>query len=170
MNQNVYFIADTHFGDQNIMKYENRPFADVVEMDEAIIENWNKTVNVEDEIFVLGDFSFYELEKTTEICTRLNGSKSLILGNHDMNETDYYRACGFEEVYKYPVLYEGYWILSHEPLYINQNMPYANIFGHVHQNKTYVDYSEQSFCVCIERLDYRPIVFHEIKKRMESIK
>lgn len=166
MNKKVFFIADTHFGHKNIIHYENRPFKDVNEMDEKMITNWNEIVSPEDEVFVLGDFSAYDFGKSSEICKNLNGYKTLIMGNHDEKEPEFYRNCGFAEVSRYPIIYDGFWILSHEPLYVNANMPYANIFGHVHTSKTYVDYSEQSFCVCVERLNYQPIKFDEIKMRM----
>ena len=52
----IFFIADTHFGDKNIIKYEGRPFKDVEEMNNVLIENWNNTVSCMDTIFVVGDF------------------------------------------------------------------------------------------------------------------
>ena len=47
-------ISDTHFGDERILRYENRPFSSVEEMDKAIIENWNQVVGEEDTVFHLG--------------------------------------------------------------------------------------------------------------------
>lgn len=166
MNNKIYFIADTHFGHRNIIRYEDRPFTNIDEMDAVIIENWNKIVNPTDTIFVLGDFSMYDKEKTKEICNRLNGTKNLIMGNHDTKTPKYYEECGFDNVSKYPIIFNNFWMLSHEPLYVNDNMPYANIFGHVHSNKMYMNYTSQSFCVSIERLDYKPIEFSEIKLLM----
>lgn len=164
--EKVFFIADTHFGHKNIIEYENRPFKDIYEMDKIIINNWNKTVKAQDKVFVLGDFSFYAKEKTNEICNKLNGIKTLIKGNHDDNSNKYYFNCGFENVIEYPIIFNEFFILSHEPIYINSNMPYGNIFGHVHGNKTYCDYTAQSFCVSIERIEYMPIEFNEIISKM----
>ncbi len=167
--EKVWFIADTHFGHKAILNYEKRPFASVEEMDEKIISNWNSVVLPDDSVFVLGDFSLYGKEKTTEICNKLNGHKYLIIGNHDTESEQYYRECGFKNAVAYPIILDNFWILSHEPLYINSNMPYANIYGHVHNNPSYKDFSAQSFCVCCERLDYTPVEFDEIKRRMGLI-
>ncbi len=53
----AFFIADTHFGDGNILRYENRPFATVEEMDQELIRRWNEKVGEGDTVFHLGDFS-----------------------------------------------------------------------------------------------------------------
>ena len=79
----IYFIADTHFGHANIIKYCERPFADIDAMDNAIIQNWNATVGHDDEIYILGDFALMTADKTHNLVTRLNGKKYLIRGNHD---------------------------------------------------------------------------------------
>ena len=162
----VFFIADTHFGQKNIIAYENRPFATVEEMDKELIRLWNETVQKDDTVFLLGDFSFYNKERSAEICRQLQGNKLLVLGNHDRHPLQWYRDCGFQEVYNYPIIYAKFWMLSHKPLYINQNMPYGNIFGHVHGNPAYADASSNSCCVSLERTGYRPLEFDEVKRRM----
>lgn len=160
--QNVFMISDMHFGHQNIMKYENRPFANVDEMDSTIINNWNNTVKKDDKVFVLGDVSFYNKEKTTEIIKKLNGYKFLILGNHDnARSINWWKETGFDEVIKYSIIYNEFYILSHEPVYLNENMPYANIHGHIHHLK--YD-SKQFFNVSVECINYTPINFEDIKK------
>lgn len=168
MDKKTFFTADTHFGHSNIIKFESRPFQDVDEMDGVLIERWNEVVRPQDEIFVLGDFSLYEKDKTTEIVHRLNGTKILVMGNHDTQTSEYYLECGFDQVSQYPIVVADFWILSHYPMYVNQNMPYANIFGHVHSSKVYRDYTGQSFCVCVERWDYRPIEYSEMKRLMKE--
>jgi calcineurin-like phosphoesterase family protein len=163
---NVFMISDMHFGHSNIMKYENRPFTDVQNMDSTIIENWNKTVGKNDKVFILGDVSFYNKEKTTQIMQSLNGYKTLILGNHDMSRSlSWWKETGIEEVIKYPIIYNEFFILSHEPLYINENMPYANIHGHIHHLKYE---SKQFFNVSVECIDYTPIDFEKIKEIITS--
>lgn len=162
----VFFLADTHFGEDSIIRYENRPFVSTQAMDEALTVNWNNVVGPEDEVYVLGDFCAVGLEE--QILSRLNGVKYLVKGNHDTGNNEYYRQAGFREVYDYPVIIEGFWILSHEPLYVNSNMPYANVFGHVHNSPLFKDYSSQHFCVSVERIGYSPIGFDEIKKCVQG--
>ena len=153
----VFFIADLHFDDVNIMNYENRDFVDVWNMNKTIIDNWNKTVKDEDSVYLIGDIG------NDKYIRQLNGTKYLIKGNHDVETNDYYRNIGFKEVYDLPIIFDGFWILSHEPLYVNKNMPYANIFGHVHNNPNYNSVSSHGFCVSVERIDYTPIEIGKIK-------
>jgi calcineurin-like phosphoesterase family protein len=76
----IYFTADTHFSHANIIKYCNRPFKDVQEMNETLIDNWNSVVQDSDTVYVLGDFGFGDCSK---IIQKLKGIKILIIGSHD---------------------------------------------------------------------------------------
>lgn len=162
----IYFIADTHFNEENIRRYENRPFQSVDEMNETIIKNWNSVVSENDEVYILGDFGAGNNEQG--VLKQLNGIKYLVKGNHDTKSNEYYRNAGFKEVYDVPILFKNFWILSHEPIYVNSNMPYANLFGHVHNNPIIKDYSSQHFCVSAERIKYRPILFEDIAKQVKE--
>lgn len=163
---NIFMIADTHFGDDNIRRYENRPFATAEEMNETMIQNWNNVVSSNDIVYVLGDFGAEGFE--TDVINQLKGTKYLIKGNHDTKSNSDYRQAGFDEVYDHPIILDSFWILSHDALYVNANMPYANLFGHVHNNPIIKDYSSQHYCVSVERIDYTPISFDEIKKRIQE--
>lgn len=78
-----YFWSDTHFGHKNILTYEDtkRKFKDVEEMNEELIRRWNLIVRGNDDIYLLGDFSFEKDPTATFL--RLNGRKHLVVGNHD---------------------------------------------------------------------------------------
>ena len=78
-----YFISDTHFGHKNCMAFDNRPFKSIEEHDQKLIDNWNKVVGIDDDVYWLGDISWHRSLKTLEILNQLNGSLHLIRGNHD---------------------------------------------------------------------------------------
>lgn len=162
----TFFIADTHFGDKNIYKYENRPFASVAEMDAEMIARWNAAVQPQDAVYHLGDFGADGRE--AQVLSALNGIKYLVKGNHDLHSNAAYRDFGFAEVYDHPIILDGFWILSHDALYVNTNMPYANLFGHVHRSPVVRDYSAQHYCVSVERIHFAPIEFTEIKRKIKE--
>lgn len=78
-----YYFSDMHFGHNNIIRFDGRPFTDTEQMREAIINNWNERVKDEDTVYVLGDAFFKGEAASIEIMERLNGHKRLIRGNHD---------------------------------------------------------------------------------------
>lgn len=165
----VYMIADMHFGHGQIICYENRPFHNTEEMNEYMIHKWNEIITKEDKVYILGDFSMLEAKENKKILELLNGSKILIMGNHDTHfSVKEWMEMGFDEVTSNPIIYKEWFILSHEPVYLNVNMPYANIFGHVHGNMQYRDYSKQSFCVSVERIGYQPILFQNMIDKMNA--
>lgn len=166
----VFMIGDLHLSHSNIIKYCYRPFSTIEEMNEALIENWNKIVGKEDKVFMMGDFALCGKEKIIEFGNRLKGRKTLILGNHDGASLKTYYEAGFEMISKYPILFNEFFILSHEPQYVQENGVYANIFAHVHTNPMYKSVSSRSFCTSAERINYTPISFEIIKKQMEDYK
>lgn len=78
-----FFISDTHFGHKNIIRFCDRPFADVDEMNEALIDNWNNVVGEDDTVYHLGDVALGPWVEWDSILTRLNGYKVLVVGNHE---------------------------------------------------------------------------------------
>ena len=159
---NVYICADLHFSHKNIIKYEDRPYADVNEMNEALIKNWNSVVQPEDKVFVLGDVAFASKKKTIELVQQLNGHKILVMGNHDRGRSvSFWIEAGFEIVSPYPILYGGKYLLSHEPL-DKPNDDFFSIHGHVHGSEDYPDISDTAACVSIERLNYKPALFADV--------
>lgn len=152
-----FLIADLHFFHDNIVEYENRPFSDGEDMNNQLILNWNNTVKKRERVFVLGDVSFGNRSMTKDIITRLNGHKTLILGNHDRRKSvKYWKDVGFDEVSKYPILFENHFILSHEPLNYVPG-PFMNIHGHMHSKS--MNNPKKYFSVSCEQIDYKPIDF-----------
>lgn len=134
---NVYFTSDLHFGHNNIIRFDNRPFTSVEEMDETIIRKWNNKVKADDMVYILGDISWYNDQKTAEIISRLNGRKILIKGNHDRVHGQV-RHC-FEEItdYKEITLPENrHIVLCHYPIVFFNRHHYGAymLYGHVHNS------------------------------------
>ncbi len=80
---NIFFTADHHFNHRRIIEYSSRPFKDVDEMNEVLIQKWNSKVKAENTVYHLGDFAFGHIEDQLKILERLNGSINFILGSHD---------------------------------------------------------------------------------------
>lgn len=79
----LFFTSDNHFYHENIIKYCHRPFNDVEDQNNTLINNWNSVVPKDGVVFVLGDFIHSgNIELVKKILNRLNGTIHLILGNH----------------------------------------------------------------------------------------
>lgn len=78
-----WFTSDTHFGHQNIIKYCDRPFHNVEDMDWTMICKWNAIVHPDDMVFHLGDVALGAIAESLPKIAQLNGTKILVPGNHD---------------------------------------------------------------------------------------
>ncbi len=145
----IYFTSDTHFLHKNILKYSNRPFASVEEMNEALIEKWNAVVEPGDTIYHLGDFGLGNVNKLREIMNRLNGNKRYIIGNHDSGDLlkkigescewmkDYYRLRIPEHSASSTASDYTYIIMSHYPIASWDMMAHGAIHLHGHTHNSY---------------------------------
>ena len=133
-----FFISDLHFGHVNALAFDNRPFATIEKHDEYIINGWNSTAGIDDDVYVLGDISWYGSVKTLEIFNQLNGNIHLIKGNHDLKllKNPELRTRFMEIVdYKELELEKGKKIvLSHYPIpcYNKHHHGWIHLYGHVH--------------------------------------
>lgn len=107
-----YWTADPHFGHARILELcPNRPWGTVAAMNQGLIDLWNATVGIEDEVWIVGDFAMGPIHEGLQIASRLHGKKHLVPGNHDRCSTTYphrkdrvedwvqtYREAGFESV------------------------------------------------------------------------
>ena len=92
----VFFTSDTHFNHTNVIRFCNRPFKDVVHMNETLISNWNRVVSPEDIVFHLGGSAEW-----VNVLNRLNGKIYLISDNHDIknlrrNYTKYFEQIAMQ--------------------------------------------------------------------------
>lgn len=79
----LWFTSDLHFGHANIIDYCNRPFRSVDAMNWWLINSWNANVADGDDVWVLGDVCMGDITKTLRLIEKLNGTKHLLVGNHD---------------------------------------------------------------------------------------
>jgi calcineurin-like phosphoesterase family protein len=85
-NARVFFWSDPHFFHKNVIRLCNRPFADLTEMHETLIKNYNSVVGPDDVCVWVGDCFFAKnLQSCKGIMDRLNGRKILVRGNHDFS-------------------------------------------------------------------------------------
>ena len=134
----IYFTSDLHLGHSNIIKLIGRPFEDIDEMNRVLIQNWNAVVGKNDEVYILGDFSYKaNVADVNAWLKKLNGVKYLIKGNHDkyLNSPDF-KQSAFKWVKDYFVLpYNGVkFVLFHYPIqewdgYFKKTV---HLHGHVH--------------------------------------
>jgi calcineurin-like phosphoesterase family protein len=79
----TWFTSDAHFGHANIIKFCDRPFSSLEHMHEELVRRWNDRVGVDDRVVVVGDFALGRIEESLQVLDRLNGTKDLVVGNHD---------------------------------------------------------------------------------------
>lgn len=160
----IYIISDTHFNHSRILEFTDekgkkiREFQDVHEMNEKMIYEWNSTVRDNDHVIHLGDVIFGNPDEYHHILNRLNGQKSLILGNHD------YDASYFKDHFKTIRSSLRFEIddmtlfFSHYPTvkecFIYDDKKTFNIHGHIHEKKMNDPVYEN---MCVEHLQYRPL-------------
>lgn len=174
----VFFTSDTHFGHSNIIKYCQRPFNSAEHMDEVLISNWNEVVSPQDIVFHLGDFCFGSDKEWIKILQRLNGTKYLILGNHDLKKIanssqiqDYFADINMQMrvvVDKQKMLLNHYPFLCFEGGY--QNV--WQLFGHVHSSKHSTGLDKErlvhlfptQYDVGVDNNNYRPVSFAQVSQ------
>ena len=60
----IFYIADMHFGHENVLRFDDRPFSEIGQMDETLVQNWNARVTDDDTVYVLGD-AFWKNEENS---------------------------------------------------------------------------------------------------------
>jgi calcineurin-like phosphoesterase family protein len=180
-----WYISDHHLAHYNILQYGSRPFKDLAEMHDALVERHNKVVKPNDHVSFLGDVTIkrggkLDKEWFTKEIRRYNGHKRLYLGNHDHWSAKFYLEAGFEKIYATWRSEEGF-ICSHIPLHPRSlSTATANVHGHIHQ---IADYESVVFLadekrpprivpyinVSVEVVNYTPVHIDEILERIRTV-
>lgn len=164
MSKDYWFISDTHFQHENILKFSPSPFKSIEERDETLIDNWNSLVKPGDIVYHLGDVFFGSKESFKKLWSRLKGSKRLIVGNHD--DIEFLSNGGFfKKTYMWRVWNDRPLLFTHVP--INEDCIHdrviqaggVNVHGHTHLNGS-PDGPYRS--VCVELTDYKPVNLEEL--------
>ena len=163
----VWVIADTHFGHENILKFVNndgsrvRSFCSVEEMDEIMIEKWNARVRTRDKVYHVGDVVIKKRD-LARVMPRLNGNKTLIMGNHDIFDSKEYMKY-FKNLRAFRVW--GKAVLSHVPIHpmsLGERF-IVNIHGHLHSNSVG---DPRYSSVCVEQRGYAPVAIEDAIKEI----
>ena len=103
--EETYISSDHHFDHYNIIRYTNRPFNNVNDMNEQLIIKHNEIVPEYNSVWIcLGDIILGKSSEANDrlynIISRMNGeTKILLLGNHDRLSAQRYMDAGFDRVY-----------------------------------------------------------------------
>lgn len=189
----IFFVSDHHFGHANILKFKRldgvtpvRSFSSVEEMNEHMIQQHNKVVGDDDDVYFGGDVTF-DSQTFHRVMPRLKGKKRLILGNHDhLRMDEYYRY--FENI-KVSRLFNGKedrlkkffrpddkpFLLTHYPIHIASEKPNRvnNVHGHIHEKQITTEVQidtdliittcdRRYLNISVENLNYTPISIEDI--------
>lgn len=169
----TWIYSDPHFSHAGICKFTNydgtkvRPWDDVEEMNEDLINWYNELVEDGDRVYILGDVAFSS-RNMHDTVSRLKGRKVLVPGNHDPVKMRKYFDL-FDDVRGY-VVKKGF-IMSHIPIHPDcMGRWQLNIHGHLHNNQIMQtpDFSNETddryYCACVEKTNFRPKLLDDILK------
>ncbi len=160
----IFYTSDTHYDHKNIIKYSNRPFKDVEEMNYQMIKRWNEVVTYDDTVYHLGDFGFGR--NNNSIAAQLTGHlKYIILGNHDKSPPQ-----GFIRKEQCTEIYDGDTkvILCHYGMRVwhGSHKGSIQLYGHSHNS---LPGTNQSLDVGVDCWNYYPITLEQIKRRLKTL-
>lgn len=169
----IWFTSDLHFNHDREFIYKPRGFNSVYEMNEAIISNWNRVVNSEDNVFLLGDVMLGNNEIGIKMLKQLKGNIHIIRGNHDTDTRLEYYYDSWNviaiEAAKYVKINGQNFFLCHYPT-ITSNLEKTghlrehliNLYGHTHQKTNF--YNDMPFCyhVGVDSHDCTPVSLEQI--------
>lgn len=166
-----YYISDLHFFHDNIRRFCHRPFDNIEQMEKAMIENWNRVVKPDDEVYVLGDM-FYRATSPNDIrrvLKQLSGKKYLIRGNHDKWANDKSLTSFFEWIKPYDEVEDNgrRVILFHYPIeewngYFRDSY---HLYGHVHNAGEQLTTIPRRFNVSADVVEFTPRTLNQLIAR-----
>jgi len=165
LQPNDWITSDWHFGHANVIRYCNRPFASVEEMDEKLIESWNEYIQPTDRVFFLGDLAFKGKQYKSALIPKLNGRKILIKGNHDAGRT-FMCEHGFEAAHLsasgryYDGMMHKSYLMEHIPDFDHAREVDLYFCGHVHEKWAFV--APAIYNVGCDNYAFRPLTVSQV--------
>ena len=163
----IWLTSDTHFGHTNIIRYCNRPFSAVEEMDDVLLKNMQVRINEDDFLVHLGDVTLIRkpwqpspahVSRSIDVICQIPGRKILVAGNHDMpHMRKFYQQHGWIVIDEFRFEHV---LFTHVP---RLKLPVGfslNIHGHTHGNfsQEYPDFNSQSYIdVGVDPMNYVPV-------------
>lgn len=161
-----YLIGDLHLDHENIIRYCARPFVDVDEMNQVLVDNWNRIVNPRDTIYFLGDMTFGRRSRGVSFwLEKLNGNLVFIKGNHDKK---------IPKAVTHHILEHGKYkfLLVHDPNELP--IPWNDwiIHGDKHNNDMrnypFINKKKKTINVSCEVTGYKPLNIEHIIQQIEA--
>lgn len=194
LGQNLFFTSDLHFGHRNVINFCNRPFSDIKDMSEKLIENWNAVVTDNDIVFVLGDtFWFNDSRTIKKVLEQLNGKDIYILPGNHCDFDAYHRvddprihlcqdivclwltSADFERRHWHRKTMEIW--MSHYPLttWPHRENGAFQLFGHIHSQPGKTEGVDQNLALHWNQADagcdyweWKPVLFEDILSFMQN--
>ena len=188
IKRNVFFTSDLHLFHNNVIRFDNRPFNNVFEMNQAIEDGWNEVVGPDDIVIYLGDLSFARQNEKSEVAkliNRLNGTIHFILGNHDKFDEikRFQRFNSVEDYLEIKIVFlvdgkvtEKMFCCMHYPIHAWNKIHHGTymVHGHCHGNLHHGEdasyyVNRRAIDVGCMLYDYKPIDFMYIMEKLDQI-
>lgn len=176
----IYAISDTHFNNESIIHYCNRPFTDSVHQTEELIRRWNETVTEDDTVICMGDFIMGRPEDVPAVLNRLSGHIILTRGNHDTRSKlaiyeQYPEKITVKDIH-YEQLGGLFFIFCHFPLVhedfgdmiVKDNSEVVYCHGHVHDKTPFFSEQYHSFNCSVDVIDFTPVSLSMMHKTVKD--
>ena len=173
----IFLTSDQHFWHNKEFIWRPRGYSNMTEMNIQQILKWNKVVEWDDTVYLLGDVMLGDIDKGIRCLQQLNGKIFIIRGNHDTDN----RVQTYVNIspniqylgYAAPLKYDGYtFFLTHYPTLVGNydkdkalKKQVINICGHRHVTDPFYDWNESNIYHCeVDAHNGYPVLIDDIIK------
>lgn len=164
-------MADPHFNHYNIIKYCNRPFDTVEQMNDTLLHNINRRVQRNDALFIVGDLGNGTVGQLGNVLDKIVcNTVHLITGNHDQRYINKERIRNrFTSISDLKLVSDHgkRIVLCHYAMRVWQFSGKGSLMFHGHSHGNLPHYPN-SWDVGVDANDYMPVSYKEIVEKMDS--